>query len=68
MEEWIHILLIWALAGGEWLASRPGRFTPGTHWIGDLMDPVAGLHDVEKRKFLILAGLKPRLLGRPARS
>jgi hypothetical protein len=28
-----------ALDGGEWLASRPGRFTareraPGTHWIG----------------------------------
>jgi hypothetical protein len=28
-----------ALEGGEWLASRPGRFTPrervpGTHWIG----------------------------------
>jgi hypothetical protein len=29
-----------ALDGGEWSASRPGRFTPreralGTHWIGD---------------------------------
>jgi hypothetical protein len=29
-----------ALHGGEWSASRPGRFTPGklvrgTHWIGD---------------------------------
>jgi len=28
-----------ALEGGEWSASRPGRFTPmerapGTHWIG----------------------------------
>jgi hypothetical protein len=22
-----------ALHGGEWSASRPGRFTPGTHWI-----------------------------------
>jgi hypothetical protein len=29
-----------ALDGGEWLASRPGRFIPGeiaagSHWIGD---------------------------------
>jgi hypothetical protein len=25
----IHIFLTSALAGGEWSASRPGRFTPG---------------------------------------
>jgi hypothetical protein len=25
----IHILLTWALVGGEWSASHPGRFTPG---------------------------------------
>jgi hypothetical protein len=25
----IHIFLISALDGGEWSASRPGRFTPG---------------------------------------
>jgi hypothetical protein len=24
-----HIFLISALVGGEWSASRPGRFTPG---------------------------------------
>jgi hypothetical protein len=24
-----------AVDGGEWSASRPGRFTPGTHCIGD---------------------------------
>jgi hypothetical protein len=23
-----------ALDGGEWLGSRPDRFTPGTHWMG----------------------------------
>jgi hypothetical protein len=39
--------------GGEWSASRPGRFTlgeraPGTHWIGGWMGPRAGLEDVEK--------------------
>jgi hypothetical protein len=36
---YIHIFLTSALAGGEWSASRPCRFTsgeraPGTHWIG----------------------------------
>jgi hypothetical protein len=30
--------------GGEWAASRPGRFipgkeSPGTHWIGDWVGP-----------------------------
>jgi hypothetical protein len=57
VDVWIHVFLISALAGGEWLASRPGRFTPGnlaprTHWIGGWMGPRAGLDDVEKRKFL----------------
>jgi hypothetical protein len=33
-----------ALVGGQWSASRPGRFTPGerapgTHWIGGWVDP-----------------------------
>jgi hypothetical protein len=33
-----------ALDGGEWSASRPGRFTlkeraPGTHWIGGWVGP-----------------------------
>jgi hypothetical protein len=35
-----------ALVGGDWSASRPGRFTfkekaPGTHWIGGWMGPRA---------------------------
>jgi hypothetical protein len=52
-----------ALAGGEWSASRPCRFTsgdgaPGTRWIGGLVDPRAGLDDVEKRKFLTLPRLE----------
>jgi hypothetical protein len=29
VEVEIHILLISALVGGEWLDSRPCRFTPG---------------------------------------
>jgi hypothetical protein len=67
------LFLTSALAGGEWSASRPRRFTPGenapgTHWIGGWMDPRAGLDDVEKRKFLILPGLELRPLGHPAHS
>jgi hypothetical protein len=63
-----HIFLTLALVGGEWSASRPGRFTPGerahgTHWIGGL-GPRAGLDDVEKRKFLTLPGIEHRPLGK----
>jgi hypothetical protein len=72
MDVYIHIFLISALTGGEWSASRPGRFNPwerapGTHWIG-WVDARAGLDDVEKRKLLTLPGLELRSLGRPARS
>jgi hypothetical protein len=49
------------LVGGEWAASRPGHFTPGTH----LVDPRTGLDDMEKRKSLTLSGLELRPLGRP---
>jgi hypothetical protein len=43
-----------ALDGGEWAASRPGRFTPrervpGTHWIGGWVGPRAVLDAVVKR-------------------
>jgi hypothetical protein len=49
------LILILALDGGEWSASRPGRFTPrkrapGTHWIGGWVDPRAVLDAVVKRK------------------
>jgi hypothetical protein len=57
----IHIFLTSALAGSEWSAARPGRFThrekaPGTHWVGGWVDPRAGLDDLEKRKLLTLPG------------
>jgi hypothetical protein len=46
--------LISALDGGEWLASRPGGYTPregapGTHWIGGWMGPRDVLDVVVKR-------------------
>jgi hypothetical protein len=44
------------------------RFTPGTHCIGDWVDPRAGVDNVEKRKFLTLPRLELRPLGRPAHS
>jgi hypothetical protein len=68
VDVYIHMFLISALAGGEWSASRPGRFTLGTHWIGDWVSPRASPDDMEKRKFLILPGLELRPLGHPARS
>jgi hypothetical protein len=46
-----------ALYGGEWSASRPGRFTPppreiipSTHLISGWLCPTAGLDAVAKRK------------------
>jgi hypothetical protein len=44
-----------ALDGGEWSASRPGRFTPReralvTYWIGGWVGPKVGLNAVVKRK------------------
>jgi hypothetical protein len=49
----IHVFLTSALDGGEWSASRPGRFTPGerasgTHWIGVWVGSRAGLDNMEK--------------------
>jgi hypothetical protein len=60
VDVYIHVFLTSALVGGEWSASRPGRFTPGTHWIVGLVDPTAGLDDAEKRNFLNLPGLELR--------
>jgi hypothetical protein len=69
----IHIFLTSALVGGEWSASRPGRFTyreraPGTHWIRGWVAPRGSLDEMEKGKFLTPPTLELRPLGRPARS
>jgi hypothetical protein len=52
----VPLTLTSAIDGGEWSASRPGRFTssekaPGTHWIGDWVGPRTVLDAVVKRKF-----------------
>jgi hypothetical protein len=61
----IYIFLTLAISGGEWAASRSGRFipgkrAPGTHWIVGCVGPGAGLDDVENRKFFTLPGLELR--------
>jgi hypothetical protein len=55
VEVYFHAFLLSALDGGEWSASRPGRFTlrertPGTHWIGVRVGRRAVLDAVVKRK------------------
>jgi hypothetical protein len=50
---------------GEWLASLPGRFTPGAiacgiYSIGGWMGSRTGLDAVEKRKILPLPGFEPQ--------
>jgi hypothetical protein len=64
VDVYIHIVLTTTLAGGEWSASRLGRFTtmeraPGTHWKGGSVGSKTGFDDVEKSKFLTLPGLEP---------
>jgi hypothetical protein len=51
----INMFLTSAVVGGEWSASRPGRFTSwerasDTHWIGGWVGSRDGLDDVERRK------------------
>jgi hypothetical protein len=64
----IHVFLTSALIGGEWSTSRPGPFTPGTHWVRGWVDLRTGLDDVEKKKISPLPGLELQPLGRLARS
>jgi hypothetical protein len=52
LDVQIHIFFTSSIVGGEWSASRLGRFTVGeralcSHWIGGLVDPRSDLDDVE---------------------
>jgi hypothetical protein len=72
MDIQIYVFLSLELAGGEWSASRPGRFTPKegtpvTQWIGGLVALITRLDNMERRKILPLKELKLRPLGRPSR-
>jgi hypothetical protein len=69
----IHIFLTLALAGGEWSASHPSRFTPRgkspryplDRRLGGLQSRFGQRRDETN---LTLPGLELRTLGRPARS
>jgi hypothetical protein len=37
-----------ALVGGEWSASCPCHFSPGTNWTGEQVDPRADLGVMDK--------------------
>jgi hypothetical protein len=55
VEVQLHASLTSALNGGEWSASRPGRFIPserarGTQWIGGWVGSRAFLDAVVRRK------------------
>jgi hypothetical protein len=59
LKEWrycsTHLLTSSVPDGGEWSASRPGRFTsreriPGIHWVGGWVGPRAGMDAVVNRK------------------
>jgi hypothetical protein len=54
VKVWLHVFLSLALDGGEWSASRLGRFTlkeraPGNHWIGVDGPRSQSGHDGEER-------------------
>jgi hypothetical protein len=71
IEVQLHHALTSALDGGEWSASRPGRFTtgdrtPSTHWIEVWVGLRAGLDAVVKRR--IPRSCRVSNSDRPARS
>jgi hypothetical protein len=65
VEVSLHAFLTSALDGGEWSASRPGRFTPrdrapGIHWIGGWVGPRAVLDTGgEEKNSQPLPGIEP---------
>jgi hypothetical protein len=67
LKKKIHSFLASAVDGGEWWASRPGRFTPG------IKSPVPTEHEAGwapsrsggcgENKNFALSGIEPRFLG-----
>jgi hypothetical protein len=58
----LHAFLTSGLDGGEWSASRPGRFTPGeraplTHWMGGWVGPRGSGRGGEEKNSRPLPGL-----------
>jgi hypothetical protein len=64
VDVYIHIFLNSALVGGEWWASRPGRFAPRGMIPRYPLDrrlggPRVGVEAVEKKEILPLPGIEP---------
>jgi hypothetical protein len=49
VEVQLHAFLTSALDGGEWSASRPGRFARGANCKGGCVGPRAGVDAVAKK-------------------
>jgi hypothetical protein len=69
----LHAFLTSALGGGEWLASRPDRFTPGERayrirWTRGWVGLRAVLNTEKKKKYFIPIGNQSKIPGRPALS
>jgi len=63
----LHAFLLSALDGGEWSASRCGRYTPGSLWIRAWVGTRSGLDAMVKRK-KNPCPCRESNPGRPARS
>jgi hypothetical protein len=63
VDVYIHVLLTSALVWGEFHASialLPEKEPPCTHCVGDLVELIVGLDDMEKLKLLPQPGLELR--------
>ena len=60
VEVQLHSVLICILDRNGW-SPRPGRFTPGAHWIGAPSRPCG-----EDENLFCLSGIEPKSLGRLA--
>jgi len=59
MNVWLHSFLTSALDGGDLVASRPGRFTPGTHWTWGWVGSIVGLDSVARTDIPALPRIEP---------
>jgi hypothetical protein len=76
MGDWMHTSTFswprhWLELSGQLhaqVAFTPGKRSSGAHSIGNWLDAIAGVDDLEKRKLLVLLEFELRPLGLPARS
>jgi len=66
MEIQLQAFLTSATDRGEWSASCPNRFTPGTLWIRGFIGPTSDLDAVERRPEALLHTCRESNPSRPA--